>query len=91
MERNNKICIYVSDEEMKEIELRATKCNLTIEEYVRACSLNIKPKQIPNIDITRFYHEICNLNNYANDQEVKALLFRIMIEFEKLFLDCEVK
>jgi len=71
-QRNNRVQIWMNDEELNRLNAKVKKCGLSRESYIRLLIENVTPKETPQIEFSEILKHLRQINNNLNQIAMRA-------------------
>lgn len=81
--RNVQMNIRVTAEEKKQFEQAATRCGLTLSQYIRMRLRNQMPRQLPTADYRQVLESLTALYHKDNTPEVQREILDTLLAIQK--------
>ena len=86
-EKNTRLELRLTVKEKEQMERIATKCGLTVSEYLRKRGLGYEPGSLLDGRFYDVYSKLCEISNLPLQPETEAVLITILNDLQKnLFL-----
>ena len=81
--RNVQMNIRVTAEEKKQFEQAATRCGLTLSQYIRMRLRNQRPRQLPTVDYRQVLEALTALYHKDNTPEVQREILDTLLAIQR--------